>query len=860
MAEEQARGKLTVFLGAFTGAGKTFAMLRAALEKSRAGCDVVIGCLETRAWAETDCMARHLECLPGQNSLEALDVDALRKRRPQLVLVDALARLNPKGARYRRRFRDVEELLAAGIDVYATLDVQHIESLSDLAAGILGVAVEERVPDVFVERAESVQFIDAVPALHLQRLRAARRPLPEDFFLGSLNALRELALRFTARRVAQKMEGYMCAHEIEGPWPVMGRVMVGVSGSPFSAQLIRAAARLADGLRSELLAVHVEVRGHVSASSDAERDRVAANLRLAEDLGAKTLFAVGENFVDEFLEIARRKNVSAIVVGKAQRRGWFSWSAADALLRRAKGFNVYVIQSGAAEKRRRPSPVRRAASRPFLPFLLSAAMVAFFTALLFAYRHALDLVDISLLYILPVFCSALWWGRWPSYLNAVMSILAVDYFFVQPVYSFNIDDVNVLWSCSIFLVLSFFIGRRTELLKNETWRARRQEERTRALYDFSREITAVFNRQSIAERLAKHAGEAIGRKVAILLPEEQEQPESAVCFDPAQDLQAGPVQAEAQSELRRVSAWVYRSKRPAGRQTETMPEEPYLYMPIMMQEKVYGIFVIDLQRASLSAQEKRLISAWVRLAGVAMEKISLAEQARQAKLVLESEKLRMALFNSVSHELKTPLAAIIGSISMLLDADTPYSSEDRLELLRNIQDSSRRMERLIANLLDSARMESGMMQIKADWCDVEDMIGTALRRMGNVREHMNLQVHSAADLPLVQADCGLIEQVLINLIDNAAKYSSGRPQIEIRASRVEGGVEVAVLDRGEGIVPQDIKRVFDKFYRSTRAKQVGGTGLGLAICKGIVEAHHGRIYARARAGGGTEMRFVLPEK
>ena len=495
-----------------------------------------------------------------------------------------------------------------------------------------------------------------------------------------------------------------------------------------------------------------------------------------------------------------------------------------------------------------------------LPFMLSAAMVAAFTMVLFLFKRELDLVEVALLYILPVFCSALWWGRWPSYLNVVMSILAVDYFFISPVYSFNIDDFSILWSCSIFLVLSFFIGRRTELLKEETRRAKRQEESTRALYEFSREITAVFDRVSIVESLAKHAGEVMGRESLILLPDDAGRMEIAVQFDPAHSPKVQIVQRPLPPALREACGRVCREGRAVGRSTEVMPEEAFLYMPIQSQEKLLGIFVIRLEKSVLNERENRLLSAWVRLAGVAMEKIHLAEEARQAKLVLEGEKLRKALFNSVSHELKTPLAAIRGSVSMLLEADMPYSKEDRLELLRNIQDSSRRMERLISNLLDTARMESGMMQIKADWCDVEDMIGSALRRMGNVEERMDLRVEIDGTLPLIKADCGLIEQVLINLLDNAAKYSSGRPQVVIRAAKAAGGVEIAVLDRGGGIIPEDLERVFDKFYRSTQMNKVGGTGLGLAICKGIVEAHRGRIYARNRAGGGAALHFVLPEQ
>lgn len=876
--EENARGKLTVFLGATAGVGKTFAMLKTAHEKKAAGLDVVIGWVETHGRADTQRAAEGLErVVPASvvyrgKAFTELDVEAVLRRSPQIVVVDELAHTNVKGTRHRRRYQDIEELLDAGINVYTAVNIQHIESLNDIVAKITGVVVHETVPDAFVEDADVVQLVDIAPEALLQRLcegkiylpEAAQQALKKFFRLGNISALRELALRFTAQRVDSEMESYMRAHQIEGPWPAGSRVMVGVSGSPFSARLIRAAARLAQGLRSELLAVHVEAAKSDFPIGDAERDRIASNLRLAEALGARTLVVVGERFVEEFLSLARKKNVSAIVIGKTKHRklrNFFRGSAVDEIVRRSGSVHVYLIQGDEDASTLRPKGGEQAdasRARDVWPFALSTTFVALTTAAIYLFRSSLDSRDIALLYTLPVFSSAFFGGRWPSYLSAVLSILAFNYFFVDPVFTFNVADIRNVWSFGIFLVLSFFIGKRTEALREETKRAWRQEKSTRAVYEFSRDIAAVTDLRSIAASLARHAGGTIGRSVVVVLPGESGATEQTLQFDPAAGPSARLVETPLAAAERAAFDWVLRRGQPAGCSTDTLPNAPYFFVPIGAQGKVFAVFGVLLGKTHLTASQRRLIDAWARLAGVAMEKVHLSAQARQAKLLLEADKLRTALFNSVSHELRTPLSAIVGSVSTLLDAEALYSSEDRRELLHNIQESSRRMERLIGNLLDTARLESGMMRIKSDWCDVEDVIGIALRRMEDLGERMRLQVEITTDLPFIKADSGLLEQVLVNLLDNAAKYSPGKADVTISADRVEGGVEIAVADRGEGIAEEEREKIFDKFFRSARTCKVGGTGLGLAICKGIVEAHGGTISANRREGGGTVMRLRLP--
>lgn len=871
------RGSLTVFLGAMAGVGKTFTMLKVAHERRREGRNIVIGWVETHKRADTEKLVAGIPSVPpvalkyrGKTLVE-MDIDAILAIKPEIAIVDELAHTNAPGSRHKRRVQDVEELLEAGIHVYTAVNVQHIESLNDIVAQITGIIVKETVPDSIIEQADTVQLIDIAPEDLMQRLRdgkiympaQAEQALKSFFRQGNINALRELSLRFTAQHVDKDLVEYMRLHNIEGPWPAAGRVMVGVSGSPFSAQLIRAAARLAAGLRSELLAVYVEASGAQFPIGDKERDRIAKNMRMAEELGAKTMSVAGENFVDEFLEIARNQNITAIVIGKPKHRRiqeLLRGSIADNIIRKSGDIHVYVIH-GSKESEAKGTVVKTKKTRTegkISIYGVSLLMVAIASMLLYALRGYLEVVNLPLLYLIPVILCAMWWGRWPSYASAIASVLAFDYLFIEPLFTFSVSDIKYLWSFIIFLFVAFLIGGRTENLKRETRQARQQEKTTRAVYEFSRDIAAVGDSATIARSLALQAGGTIDKKVVVLLPDKQDTLQQAVHFDPAPE-QARQLDMGRISEPEvAVAAWVYQHRQPAGPSTDTLPGGKYLYVPIAGPEKVFGVFGVCIDSEHLTPTERRLINAWVQLASVAIERAKLSEQARHTGMLIEADRLRTALFSSISHELKTPLSAILGSVSTLLEGDDLYSKENRLELLANIKESSLRMECLIANLLDTARLESGMMNLKTDWCDMEDIIGTTLRRMGDLVKNNSVQVDMPGDLPLVRADCVLIEQVLVNLIDNAIKYSPERERITISVRRKAQEIEVSVMDQGSGIPEDDLERVFDKFYRVQQPKKVSGTGLGLSICKGIIEAHKGKIYAENRFGGGTALRFTLP--
>jgi two-component system sensor histidine kinase KdpD len=874
---KEKRGKLTVFLGAAAGVGKTYTMLEAAHDRVAEGVQVVIGWVETHNRIETEKIAAGLPRIEPKaivyrgKTLFEMDLDAILAQKPELVLVDELAHTNIPGSRHVRRFQDVEELLKAGIHVYTTLNIQHMESLNDVVARITGVIVRETVPDSFVEQADNIQLVDIPPQDLIKRLKdgkvymagQAQQALKSFFRPGNINALRELALRFTASRVDQDMTKYMRQHHIDGPWPAAGRVMVCVSASPFSAQLIRAAHRLAKGLRADFLAVYVETAIRRFPMGEKERDRVWRNLRLAEELGGKIVTAAGNDIVQEMLAVARSENVTAVVIGKPRHSRWREFwhgSLVDKLIRHSDGFNVYVIQSKAEEEEQ--SAISTALpDAPQIPWLFLSGgllMTAVVTLVCWWGKEELEKVNIALLYLLPVLFSAVWWGRWPSYITAILSVLIFDFLFVPPVLTFTVMDARYLWSFIIFLVISFVIGGRTEMLRREVRLTRQREKSIRTLYEFSRQIAAIIDIQQIARTFVQHTGAAMERNTVLLLPGDSGK--LAVVGWHEVGKQAGQLGQTILPESEyAVASWVMANGQVAGRSTETLPGADFLFVPLIVEKRTVGVFGIDLGQQKITQEERQLIYAWAGLAAIAVERGNLSEAARQAELLKESDQLRTALFNSVSHELRTPIAEIGAAVSALLDAGVHYSQEIRQELLETVKDSTHRMERVVANLLDTARLESGLLTLKVDWCDIEDIVGAAIRRMGELTQKHTVQTSVAPELPLLRADCVLLEHVLVNLMDNAVKYSSAGSTILISAKQKNQDIVVSIQDSGIGIPEQDTTKIFDKFYRvQHQTVKVAGTGLGLSICKSIVEAHGGKIWAKNAPGGGAIIFFALP--
>ena len=872
-------GKLTVFLGASAGVGKTYTMLETAHERLREGIDVVIGWVETHGRRETESLVSGLPVILPKlityrdKTMQEMDIDAILARRPDIVLVDELAHTNIQESRHVRRFQDVEELLKAGINVYTTLNIQHIESLNDVVAQITGIIVRETVPDYVMEQADNVQLIDISPQDLIKRLQEgkvyvagqAEQALQNFFRQGNINALREMALRFMARRVDSDLSEYMREHKIDGPWPASGKVMVCVGASPFSAQLIRAACRLATGLQAEWLAVHIETNDRFSQKEkERQRDRVARNMRLAEELGAKTISIAGRDLLHELLDVARNNNVTAIVIGKPQHsRLWdlVYESVVNKLIRYSGGINVYVIQAQKEQQNRNTHINTEVASihGKWQYYLMSFGMTMAISGFGWLFKDLIEIINIALLYQLPVTLSAFWWGRWPSYFTAVSSMILFDFLFIPPIFTFSVYDLRYIWSFITFLLVAFIIGGRTEFLREEAALARQRERSIRSLYSFSKEIAAVVDLETITHSFAIQAADTLGRRVMVLLPDEHNQ--LMVCAEH----EAGTVLEQdtgypiADSSEAAVAAWVFTHCEAAGHSADTLPSAEYLYLPLFTQERIVGVLGIKIIEKLITPEQRRLMEAWAGLAAIAIERVQLTEKAREAALLLESDKLKSTLFNSVSHELRTPLSSIIGSALTLRDAAQHCSYEEKNELWDNIIDGAKRMVRVVANLLDTARLEGGTFRLKNDWCDLQDIIGVALRQVEDQIKERPIQFNIPSDVPIVRGDSRLLEQVMVNLLDNALKYSPSNSPVEISIVTDKNRVQVSIADRGIGIPTADLSHIFDKFYRAKQIESnINGIGLGLSICRSIIEAHNGKIWSENRKDGGAIIHFYIP--
>ncbi len=863
----QTRGKLKVFLGAAAGVGKTYAMLEAAHARRAEGMDVVVGWVDTHGRVETESLLKGLEILPRRpieyrgTILTEFDLDAALARRPTLILVDELAHTNVPGVRHKKRWQDVQELLDTGINVYTTLNVQHLESLNDVVAKITGVRVHETIPDSVLEQADEVEVVDLPPEELLQRLKEGKVYIPEQaqeairnfFRKGNLIALRELALRRTADRVDAQMRVYMRDHAIPRTWPVAERLMVNVGASPSSARLVRAAKRMADSLRAKWIVAYVETPAHARLSED-DRAQVAETLRLAERLGAETVTLSGQRVSEEILAHARVRNVSKIIVGKPAGPLWkriLVGSIVDNLVRGSGDIDVYVISGEEAPHLPFVAPARP--RRRYWPaYGWAMAVVALCTAVAWLMFPYFESANIIMVYLLGVVGVAARSTRGPSVLASILSVAAFDFFFVRPYYSFGVSDTQYFITFAVMLVVALVISGLTIRIRAQADSARQRERRTAALYGMSRELASVRGAQNILSAAVRHIAEVFRSQVVILLPDASGRP----------TIQPGlPAQFEMDTTELGVSQWVFEHRQMAGLGTNTLPGAKALYLPLVASRGTVGVLgVRPAESRTLEAPEQlHQLETFANQTALAIERTLLAEEAQQAQVKAEAERLRNALLSSVSHDLRTPLATIMGSASSLLENGTHFQRGTWQNLLQSILDEAERLNRLVGNLLDMTRLEAGTLAVKKDWHPLEEVIGTALARMEKRLGTRPIITHMPADLPLVQIDGVLIEQVFINLLDNGIKYTPVRSGIDISASVSEGAVLAEVADRGPGFAPGEEERVFDKFYRGQTADS-RGVGLGLAICRAIVEAHGGKIWAENRPEGGAVFRFTLPAK
>jgi two-component system sensor histidine kinase KdpD len=858
-AEKERRGKHKIFLGAAPGVGKTYEMLSAARRRKAAGIDVVVGVAETHGRAETEAQLAGLELVPRRvveykgRTLEEMDLDAVLKRRPVLVLVDELAHTNAPGSRHPKRYLDVEELLAAGIDVYSTLNVQHIESLNDVVARITRIRVRETVPDRVVDAADEVELVDLTPADLMARLREgkvyvreqAQRALRHYFSPGNLTALRELALRRTAERVDDQMLSYMREHAITGPWAAGERVVVCLDPSPAAATAVRAAKRTADGLEAELIALYVETDRHTTLS-EAEHARLAETMRLAAQLGAEVVTVPGRSVVEEILAFARSRNATRVVVGKSRRSRWFELrhgSVVDALVRSGSGLAIEVAPSG--DTPAPSSPTDWLLNVPLTPgpYLEGALTTALATALGKAIDASITVPNVSLVFVVPVLVAAARHGLVPSLWVAGLSVLAFNFFFLPPLYEFTIADPANAVALVLFMFVAIAASALAARTRSQTEAARREARTTAELYAFSRKIAGVIELYDLLWIVVTHLARLLNAEVVILMPEKD--PGDGKLAPRA----AFPPDSEFSDADLAAARWSWDADHPTGRGTDTLPGGRWLFVPISTSRAGVGVIgVLPLKAGhELSASERRLLEAVGNQAAVAIERLTLAEDIDQARLGAERERLRSAMLTSVSHDLRTPLASIIGALSSLRSYRDRYDEQTRDELLGTALSEAERLDRFVSNLLDMTRLDAGAIAPKREAVDAGDLVSTALRRAMPLLKDKVVVPSVPPGLPPLSLDFVLAEQVLFNLLDNAAKYSPAGGRIEVEARPVAGAVEIVVRDEGPGIPAEALDRLFHKFYRADAGdRQRAGTGLGLAIAKGFVEALGGTIAARNR--------------
>lgn len=869
-AERETRGRLKIFLGAAPGVGKTYEMLLSGRARRADGVDVVIGVVETHGRKETEALVEGFEIIPRisvaykDRRLEEMDIDAILARRPTLVLVDELAHTNVVGSRHPKRYLDVQELLSAGIDVYTTLNIQHVESLNDVVAQITRIRVRETVPDSIIDRADDVEIIDLTPDDLIKRLhdgkvylpRTASRAVENYFSPGNLTALRELALRRTAQRVDDQLLSHMQAHAIPGPWAAGDRVLVCIDEGPRGASMVRYAKRQADRLRAPWAALHIETP-RSAGMAEPEKDRIAASLRLAEQLGGEAITLPGQSVASEIIRHAAANNVTHIVIGKPHKARWrelVEGSVCNELIRQAGDISVHVISGNErdAESARRPMTAAQPARFQIWPYLWSTLHVGLalaFGTLLF---RVLDVRNIALVFLMAVLASALQSGLRPALFASVLSALAFNFFFLEPRYTFTISDPESVIALGFFLGVAVVASNLTARVQRQATAARQRARTTEDLYLFSKKLAGTGTLDDVLWATAYQIASMLKVRVVILLPE-----------DGTIAVRAGypPDDTLVDADIA-AARWAWEHDRPAGRGADTLPGAKRLYLPLRTGRMAVGVIGLDDDRQGplLTPEQQRLLDALADQAAVAIERIQLVADVDRARLAAEADRLRSALLSSISHDLKTPLAAIMGAAGALRDYPDEIPQADRIDLLATVNDESERLYRFIANLLDMTRIESGATQPNASLQYLGDIVGTALRRVAKIAGQHRIETDLPADLPMLRLDPVLFEQVLFNLIDNAAKYAPAGSTIRIQAWADDGRLELQVLDEGPGIPPADLERIFDSFYRVDKTDHVrAGTGLGLSICRGFVEAMGGTIAAGNRADrSGSVFTITMP--
>jgi two-component system sensor histidine kinase KdpD len=859
--EPSDRGRLTVFLGMCPGVGKTYTMLQYARQRLREGVNVVVGVVETHKRTETEALLTGLPIVPRRSieykgvTLREMDLDAILEQRPELVLVDELAHTNAPGTRHPKRFQDVLELLDAGIAVYTTLNVQHLESRVDVVHQITGVTIRETVPDSFLDRADEIQLVDLTPEQLRERLEDGKVYLGEmaqaaaaHFFkFENLAALREMALRFTAERADQDVRGAMRERKISGPWKTGERLLVGVGPDAYAESLVRWTRRIAGELDCPWIAVYVEPAAPLDPSI---KERITKNLSLARQLGGDVIVTSGQDVSEAILRVAREQNATQIVVGKPTRSSSLHWltgrSPAYDLIRKSGYIDVYVVQP---EKQTQEEKPKRfvATAPPVHEFFIAAIATALVTTAGLLIEPFTSYLAIALLYLLLVVAAGLKLRRGVVLLVAAASALLWNFLFIPPRFTFYIDRFHDAMLFAMFFVVAIAMSHLTSRLRLSEMAERRRERRTAALYDLAHQAALAPDLETGLRAAVNLIESLFGAKAALLL----RLPDHTLSNTPHPASSFSPSEKE-----KSVATWAFSHRTPAGKFTDTLPDSEALHLPLQARTAVMGVLSVrPSSDKSFDLGERELIEAFAALIGTILEKDHFIQAFKHAEIIETSERLHRALFDSVSHELKTPLAAVHAGLDAL--ARQIGEEEKPTATLRELQSAVRRLRRVIDNLLDMTRIEARVIEPKLDWCDVGELAHESVALAGEPLGAHAVVIEGADKLPMVKLDQALIEQALVNLLLNAAAWSPPGTEIVVRVRLEHDKLFLSVLDEGKGLSESDRAHIFEKFYRASDARP-GGTGLGLSIVDGFVRAHGGTVRAANRDEGGAEFQIRLP--
>ena len=868
------RGRLRIFFGASAGVGKTYSMLEAAHAALAGGADIVVGYVEPHGRAETEGMLEGLPQLPflavGYRGIvrREFDLDAALKRAPAIVLVDELAHSNlTEGEpvpRHAKRWQDVEELLDAGISVWTTLNVQHLESLNDVVAGITGVRQGETLPDRIFDEADEVELIDLPPDDLLERLKAGKvyaaaqvSKATEGFFrIPNLLALRELALRRTADRVDAAALEFAGQAPTSRPWLARDRFLIAVTPDGQAEELVRIGKRFADALDAEWLVVSVETP-QLLKLSEVERNRRINVLLLAESLGAETVTIDGASAADALLEYARLRNVTRIVTGEAKRTGWRAWlrrSTTTELVRRGRGFDISVISR--RDTRAQTVTDKRLAARlgprefNWQRYWAALAICACCTAAAAVMYPYFALTNLVMVYLLGATVAALRLGRGPASLTAVANVIVLDFCFVPPRFTFAISNLEYLVTFAVMLVLALVIANLVANVRAQTRVAGARERRTSLLYAMSRELAATRAFDNLTRVAVKHVAETFSGRAAVLLPDSRGRLQGPRTTDP------GTLEGPDLS----VAQWVFDHGRPAGLGTDTLPAATAQYLPLNATQKTLGVLAVQptQRRRLLLPEQRHLLETFAGQIALAIERAERSDEAEAARVAVETESLRNSLLASISHDLRTPLATIMAASHALNDPKMQPDAETRARLARTVESTAQEISELVSNVLDLMSFQFGEVHLNRAAHSVDVLVESALARLeGRLAQHP-VEIALPADLPLVDVDAPLVTRALVNILENAAKHTPPGTRITISAGLETDAVRLVVDDNGPGLPPGPPEQLFAKFERGRSEADVGGAGLGLAICKAIIEAHGGRVTAAQRPGGGARFTLTLP--